>query len=66
MSRQVVTADVTIAGSGYAQPAKTLKKGSIVELSAGEISAITGAGGSVRVTTARDQLGESAGASNSN
>jgi hypothetical protein len=66
MSRQVITADVTIAGSGYASPARVLKRGQVVELSAGEITAVTGAGGTVRVTTARDQLGESAGASNSN
>lgn len=66
MSRQVITSDVTIAGSGYASPARVLKKGMTVELSAGEIAAVTGAGGTVRVTTARDQLGLGAGASNSN
>lgn len=66
MTRQVITADVTIAGSGYAAPAKTLKKGQVVELSSTELSAVTGAGGTARTTTARDMLGESAGASNSN
>jgi hypothetical protein len=66
MTRQVITTTVTIAGTGYAAPAKTLTKGQVVELSAAELSAVTTAGGAVRATSARDQLGESAGASNSN
>lgn len=66
MSRQVLTKDVTIAATGYASPGKVLKAGSVVELSAGEITAITTAGGAVRAVAFRDQLGEGAGVSNSN
>lgn len=64
MSRQVLTAPVTIAASGYAQPARVLPKGTVVELSAAEITTI--GAGNLRATTARDQLGESAAASNTN
>jgi hypothetical protein len=66
MSRQVITKTVTIAGSGYASPAKTLVAGTVVELSASELAAFTGAGGTARVTAYRDQTGEQAGVSNSN
>jgi hypothetical protein len=65
MSRQVITKAFTIPAIGYGQPARVIPAGAVVELSAAEISAITTAGGTVRVTTARDALGESAGASNS-
>ena len=64
MSRQVLTASVTIAATDYQHPAKVLPKGAVVELSAGEITAVTTAGGAVRATSARDQLGESFGVSN--
>jgi hypothetical protein len=63
VSRQVLTADVTIAASGYSQPARVLKKGQTVELSAAEITAI--GGGNVRATVQRDSLGEHAAVSNS-
>jgi hypothetical protein len=66
MARQVLTKAVTIPAAGYGQPARTLPAGTVVELSAAEITAITSAGGAVRVTAARDGLGEGAGASNSN
>jgi hypothetical protein len=66
MSRQVITKTVTIAGSGYNQPARTLVAGQVVELSSAEQTAVTGAGGTIRATTARDQLGEGAAAANSN
>lgn len=67
MSRQVITKAVTIAATDYNHPARTLFAGQVVELSAGEITAITTAGGTVRASsTARDQLGESFGVSNSN
>jgi hypothetical protein len=66
LSRQVITKTVTIPAAGYNQPARTLHAGEVVELSASEITALTGQGGTVRVTTARDALGESAGAANSN
>lgn len=65
MTRYVVTATTTVAGSGYAQPARTVTKGQVLELSASEVSAI--GAGSLRATTTstmHDQLGESAGVSN--
>lgn len=65
MSREVITTTVTIPASGP-NPARTLKAGTVVELSAAEITAVTGAGGAVRVTTFRDTLGEGAAVSNSN
>lgn len=66
MSRQVITKTVTIPASGYTQPARTLLAGMVVELSASEQTAVTGAGGTIRSTIARDLLGESAAAANSN
>ena len=63
MSRQVLTADVVIAASGYTQPERRLKKGQVVELSAAEITAI--GAGNLRVPVTRDQLGEHVGVSNS-
>ena len=66
MPRQVITKAVTIAGSGYAQPPKTYQVGQVVELSASELAAVTGGGGTARVTTIRDQLGLASGVSNSN
>jgi hypothetical protein len=65
MARQVITTTVTIPASGP-NPARTLKAGTVVELSASEITALTGAGGTVRVTTFRDSLGEATAVSNSN
>ena len=62
MSRQVLTADVTIAATDYNHPARVLKKGQAVELSAAEITAI--GGGNMRATTSRDQLGEGFAVSN--
>jgi hypothetical protein len=64
VSRQVLTADVTIAATDYQHPARVLKKGHVVELSAAEITAI--GAGNLRSTTFRDTLGEGAGVSNSN
>jgi hypothetical protein len=66
MSRQVITKTVTIAGSGYLAPSRTLTAGQVVELSASEVTAVTTAGGTVRATGARDIAGESAGVSNGN
>lgn len=63
MTRYVLTAPVTVPASGYAQPARVLPKGAVVELSAAE--AATVGAGNLRTTTFRDVLGESAGASNS-
>jgi hypothetical protein len=66
MAREVITKQVTIAGSGYNSPPRVLHVGEVVELSASEITAVTTAGGTVRSgATARDLLGESFGASNS-
>lgn len=58
-----MTADVTIAASGYGQPARVLKKGQTVELSAAEITAI--GAGNMRATVQRDSLGEHVAVSNS-
>ena len=63
MSRQVLTADVVIPATGYAQPERRLRKGQVVELSAAEITAI--GAGNLRVTTFPDQLGEGAAANSS-
>lgn len=65
MARYVVTATTTVAGSGYASPPRTVRKGEVLELSASEVSAI--GGGNLRAASAstmHDQLGESAGVSN--
>ena len=66
MARQVITKATTIAGSGYASPPKTYAAGQVVELSAAEQAAVTGAGGTFRATTYRDQTGLSTGVTNSN
>lgn len=66
MARVLITKDTTIPGSGYANPGKVLKAGTMVEMSSAEQSAVTGAGGTLRATTYRDQLGLGAGVSNSN
>ena len=63
MSRQVMTAPVTIAATDYAHPARVLLKGQVVELSAAEITAI--GAGNMRVTVARDALGLNTAVSNS-
>lgn len=65
MARYVVLTATTVAGSGYTQPARTVLKGQVLELSASEVSAI--GGGNLRVVTSstmHDQLGENAGVSN--
>lgn len=64
MSRQILTSDVTIPATDYQHPARVLKKGQVVELSASEITTI--GAGNLRGTAPRDILGESAGAANSN
>jgi hypothetical protein len=66
MARVLITKDVVIAAAGYAQPAKTIKAGTIVELSSAEQTAATTAGGTFRATAYRDQLGLGAAVSNSN
>lgn len=66
MARFVVTKAFTIPASGYNQPARTVPAGAVLELSAAEQAAITGAGGTFRATTTRDQYGLGAGVSNSN
>jgi hypothetical protein len=64
MSRQVLTADVTIAATDYQHPERKLKKGQTVELSAAEITTI--GAGNLRATLFRDTLGEAFGVSNGN
>ena len=65
MTRYVVVAPVTVAGSGYLAPPRPLVKGQVVDLSAAEVTAI-GAGNlrAATTTTLHDQLGEAAGVSN--
>ena len=69
MARYVIVTPVTVAGSGYAQPPRVLRKGDVVELAAIEVTAI-GAGNmrSVQAVSGaagtRDQLGEAFAASN--
>ena len=67
MTRYVVVAPVTVAGSGYTAPPRPVAKGQVLDLSAAEVTAI-GAGNlrAVTTTTMHDQLGESAGCSNGN
>lgn len=65
MARYVLTAPVTVAGSGYSQPTRVLPKGAVVELSASEVTAVGGGNlRTVSASTMHDQLGESAGVSN--
>lgn len=70
MARYVLTKPVTVPASGYTQPARVLPAGTVVELSAAEVTAITAVvSGSLRnvvTATMHDQLGESAGVSNGN
>jgi hypothetical protein len=67
VTRYVVTATTTVAGSGYTSPARTVRKGEVLELSASEVSAISGSNlRAVSSSTAHDQLGESSGISNGN
>lgn len=63
MSRQIITKAVTIAAVSYAQPARVLVPGQVVELSAAEITAV--GAGNMRATVYRDQLGLAVGVSNS-
>lgn len=65
MTRYVVAVPVTVAGSGYRQPARPVAKGQVVELSAAEVTAIGSSNlRAVSASTMHDQLGESAGVSN--
>ena len=66
MSRFVVTTPITVAGSGYNSPPRTLHKGEVVELSAAEVTTI--GGGNLRTASAvtvHDQLGEAFAVANS-
>jgi hypothetical protein len=64
MSRVVLTSAVTVPGTG-GSPARVYRAGQTVELSAAEQTALTTAGGTLRATIYRDQLGEHVGVSNS-
>ena len=66
MARVLVTKAMTIPAAGYGQPARTLNVGQVVELSATEQTAVTTAGGTIRATSYRDQLGLGVAVSNSN
>lgn len=70
MARYVMTTAVTVPFVSYAQPARVLRKGDVVELSVAEVTTI-GAGNmrAAAVPTGgaagtRDQLGEAYAASN--
>lgn len=62
MTRYVLTTPVTIAATDYQHPARVLPKGSVVELSSTEVTAI--GAGNLRTTVARDLEGEGVGVSN--
>lgn len=66
MARYLVTTPVNIPFVSYASPARVLKKGDTIELSAAEVTAI-GAGNlrAVAAATVHDQLGLSVAVSNS-
>jgi hypothetical protein len=64
VSRVVLTKNVTVPGVGGSPP-RVMFAGQTVELSAAEQTAVTTAGGTVRATVFRDQLGEHVGVSNS-
>jgi hypothetical protein len=64
MARQIITKAVTIAATDYAHPARVLKPGDVVELTAAEVTAL--GAGNMRATSFRDQLGLAVGVSNSN
>lgn len=65
MTRYVVTTPVTVSGSGYNQPPRTLHKGEPVELTPAEVTAI-GAGNlrAVSTTTMHETSGEAFAVSN--
>jgi hypothetical protein len=66
MARFVITTACTVPPSGPL-PVRKLNRGEVVELSAAEQAAVTGAGGALRAVSAatmHDQLGEAAGVSN--
>jgi hypothetical protein len=62
VARYVVTTTTTVAGTGYGQPNRTVRRGQVVELSAAEVTAV--GSGNLRAVTFHDQLGESAACSN--
>jgi hypothetical protein len=64
VSRVVLTANVTVPGTGGG-PARVYRAGHVLELSAAEQTAVTTAGGTLRATVYRDQLGEATAVSNS-
>lgn len=67
MARIVTTTAVTLPSTGIGQPAVTIPKGTVVEVTAAQAAAITAAGGTTRAVatvTQRDLLGEAFAASN--
>jgi hypothetical protein len=67
MTRVVTTTAVTLPSTGIGQPAVTIPKGTVIEVTTAQAAAITAAGGTTRAVataTQHDQLGESAGVSN--
>ena len=68
MARFVITKGGTVAGSDYGHPARSHGKGDVVELSASEQAALTGAGITFRAAATanmHDVLGEAFAVANS-
>jgi hypothetical protein len=65
MARYVVTVPGTVPWVSYLAPDRKLRKSEVVELTAGEVTALNAAGIQVRAgSTAHDALGESFAVSN--
>ena len=61
----MVVAPATVPAAGYAQPAQTVTKGQVVDLSPAQVTALGSSNlRAVATTTMHDQLGEAAGVSN--
>jgi hypothetical protein len=68
MARIVTTTAVTLPSTGIGQPAVTIPKGAVLEVTTAQAAAITAAGGTTRavsVISQRDLLGEAFAVSNS-
>jgi hypothetical protein len=67
VTRYVVEIPVTVPGAGYGQPARTVLKTQVLDLSPAEVTAIGATNlRAVTSSTMHDQLGEAAGVSNGN
>jgi hypothetical protein len=67
VAKYVVVTTATVPSGGHGQPARTVTKSQVLDLSASEVTAIGGSNlRAVTTSTMHDQLGESAGVSNGN